>query len=54
MCCCDVETVDSLNNAKIHPIISNLVQQNYFRYFKVGVALFKMDNSHFHYYTSII
>ena len=38
VCCCDVETVDSLNNNKIYPVISSLVKKSYFRYFKVGVA----------------
>lgn len=36
VCCCDVETVDTLNSDTIHPIISKLVKQVYFRFFKVN------------------
>ncbi|XP_032221711.1 ERO1-like protein beta isoform X2 [Nematostella vectensis] len=33
-CCCDVETVDKINN-KIHPILDELVKRNYFKFFRV-------------------
>ena len=34
-CCCDVETVDSLNRHHILPIMSQLVNKNFFRFFSV-------------------
>ena len=34
-CCCDVETVDTLNREKIYPLISSLMKETYFRFFKV-------------------
>ncbi|XP_010932625.1 endoplasmic reticulum oxidoreductin-1 isoform X1 [Elaeis guineensis] len=34
-CCCDYETVDSLNNEVLHPILQDLVASPFFRYFKV-------------------
>ena len=37
-CCCDVETVDSLNEHKVFPLISSLVQKTYFRFFQVSSA----------------
>ena len=35
-CCCDVESVDTLNNDKIYPIISSVVKQTFFKFFKVS------------------
>uniref|UniRef100_A0A1D1YM89 Endoplasmic oxidoreductin-1 n=1 Tax=Anthurium amnicola TaxID=1678845 RepID=A0A1D1YM89_9ARAE len=34
-CCCDYETVDSLNKEVLHPILQELVASPFFRYFKV-------------------
>ncbi|KAJ0967885.1 hypothetical protein J5N97_024802 [Dioscorea zingiberensis] len=34
-CCCDYETVDSLNTEVLHPILQELVTMPFFRYFKV-------------------
>ncbi|XP_064940128.1 endoplasmic reticulum oxidoreductin-1-like isoform X1 [Musa acuminata AAA Group] len=34
-CCCDYETVDSLNKEVLHPILQDLVTTPFFRYFKV-------------------
>ena len=36
-CCCDVETVDSLNSEKIYPLISSLVQYSYFKFYQVNL-----------------
>ena len=41
VCCCDVETVDKLNSEKIYPLISSLVKQPYFRYFKVSTRIMR-------------
>lgn len=35
-CCCDYETVDSLNAAELHPLLQELVTTPFFRYFKVS------------------
>ncbi|GFZ05159.1 endoplasmic reticulum oxidoreductins 1 [Actinidia rufa] len=34
-CCCDYETVDSLNGDVLHPLLQELVTTPFFRYFKV-------------------
>ncbi|OAY64905.1 Endoplasmic reticulum oxidoreductin-1 [Ananas comosus] len=34
-CCCDYETVDSINEEVLHPILQELVATPFFRYFKV-------------------
>ncbi|KAM0932172.1 putative endoplasmic reticulum oxidoreductin 1, ERO1-like superfamily [Dioscorea sansibarensis] len=34
-CCCDYETVDSLNEEVLHPILQEIVTTPFFRYFKV-------------------
>ncbi|KAJ4975364.1 hypothetical protein NE237_000470 [Protea cynaroides] len=34
-CCCDYETVDSLNEELLHPLLQELVKSPFFRYFKV-------------------
>eukprot|EP00262_Sarcandra_glabra_P006709 TRINITY_DN19203_c0_g1_i1.p1 TRINITY_DN19203_c0_g1~~TRINITY_DN19203_c0_g1_i1.p1 ORF type:complete len:449 (-),score=62.39 TRINITY_DN19203_c0_g1_i1:240-1586(-) len=34
-CCCDYETVDTLNEEVLHPILQELVTTPFFRYFKV-------------------
>ncbi|XP_057948137.1 endoplasmic reticulum oxidoreductin-1 isoform X2 [Malania oleifera] len=34
-CCCDYETVDSLNGEVLHPLLQELVTTAFFRYFKV-------------------
>ncbi|CAN6286930.1 unnamed protein product [Urochloa humidicola] len=34
-CCCDYETVDSINDEVLHPILQDLVKLPFFRYFKV-------------------
>lgn len=37
-CCCDVETVDTLNSEKIYPLVSTLVKETYFRFFQVSLT----------------
>lgn len=34
-CCCDFETVDSVNGEVLHPLLKQLVTTPFFRYFKV-------------------
>ncbi|XP_012850538.1 PREDICTED: endoplasmic reticulum oxidoreductin-1-like [Erythranthe guttata] len=34
-CCCDYETVDSVNGAVLHPLLQELVKTPFFRYYKV-------------------
>ncbi|XP_073280766.1 endoplasmic reticulum oxidoreductin-1-like [Primulina huaijiensis] len=34
-CCCDYETIDSVNEAVLHPLLQELVKTPFFRYFKV-------------------
>ncbi|XP_043690322.1 endoplasmic reticulum oxidoreductin-1-like [Telopea speciosissima] len=34
-CCCDYETVDSVNEEVLHPLLQELVKTPFFRYFKV-------------------
>ena len=34
-CSCKVESLDSLNNAKIYPRLQSLITKDFFRYFKV-------------------
>lgn len=34
-CCCDYETVDSLNKEVLHPLLQELVKTPFFRYYKV-------------------
>ncbi|KAF3441139.1 hypothetical protein FNV43_RR15050 [Rhamnella rubrinervis] len=34
-CCCDYETVDSINEEVLHPLLQQLVTTPFFRYFKV-------------------
>jgi hypothetical protein len=36
-CCCDVETTNELNSRRIYPVIEELLQHNYFRFFKVDL-----------------
>ncbi|URE27336.1 ubiquitin-conjugating enzyme E2 [Musa troglodytarum] len=38
-CCCDYETVDSLNKEVLHPILQDLVTTPFFRYFKLLMFL---------------
>lgn len=38
-CCCDYETVDSVNGEVLHPLLQELVTTPFFRYFKVCHAL---------------
>ena len=35
-CCCDVETVDTLNKDRVFPLISSLVKRKFFRFFRVS------------------
>ena len=39
-CSCKVESVDSFNNKKIHPILNSLLHKDYFRYFKASLLFF--------------
>ncbi|XP_073283962.1 endoplasmic reticulum oxidoreductin-1-like isoform X2 [Primulina huaijiensis] len=34
-CCCDYETMDTINEAVLHPLLQELVKTSFFRYFKV-------------------
>jgi len=34
-CACTIESVDVFNNQEVFPIIDQLMQRNYFRYYKV-------------------
>lgn len=36
-CCCDVETVDTLNTNQIYPLITSLVNRTFFRFFRVNM-----------------
>lgn len=35
-CCCDYETVDSVNAEVLHPLLQEIVKTPFFRYFKVS------------------
>ena len=37
-CCCDYETVDSINEEVLHPSLQELVKLPFFRYFKVRIV----------------
>jgi len=39
-CCCDYETVDSINEEVLHPTLQELVKLPFFRYFKVRIVDF--------------
>ncbi|KAM6467400.1 ERO1-like protein alpha [Liasis olivaceus] len=48
-CTCDVETIDTFNNYKIFPQLQELLQSDYFRYYKVNLKKpcpFWSDSSH--------
>lgn len=34
-CLCDIETLENFNNEKVYPVISKLIKQDFFRYYKV-------------------
>jgi len=34
-CACSVESVDFFNNDQVFPVVDELMQRNYFRYYKV-------------------
>lgn len=36
-CCCDVETVDSLNRLVVYPLVTSLVADPYFRFYRVNL-----------------
>lgn len=36
-CSCDIENVDSFNNIKVIPLLDDLLQRDYFRYYKVNM-----------------
>ncbi|XP_064600768.1 ERO1-like protein beta [Liolophura sinensis] len=36
-CSCKVETLDTLNNNKLYPILKSLLEKDYFRYFQVNL-----------------
>ncbi|KAJ0801504.1 putative endoplasmic reticulum oxidoreductin 1, ERO1-like superfamily [Helianthus annuus] len=38
-CCCDYETVDSLNGDVLHPLLQELVKTSFFRYIKINSDL---------------
>jgi hypothetical protein len=39
-CCCDYESVDSVNGEVLHPLLQELVTTPFFRYFKVRIFCF--------------
>lgn len=43
-CCCEYETVDSINEEVLHPILQELVKLPFFRYFKVRICGFCFSN----------
>uniref|UniRef100_A0A8C3LT97 ERO1-like protein alpha n=1 Tax=Chrysolophus pictus TaxID=9089 RepID=A0A8C3LT97_CHRPC len=48
-CTCDVETIDAFNNYKLFPRLNQLLESDYFRYYKVNLKKpcpFWDDNSH--------
>ncbi|XP_067319216.1 ERO1-like protein alpha [Anolis sagrei] len=48
-CTCDVETIDAYNNGKVFPRLQELLESDYFRYYKVNLnkpCPFWSDNSH--------
>ncbi|NXC89440.1 ERO1A protein, partial [Cercotrichas coryphoeus] len=48
-CTCDVETIDAFNNYKLFPRLNELLESDYFRYYKVNLQKpcpFWDDNSH--------
>ncbi|XP_021256704.1 ERO1-like protein alpha isoform X3 [Numida meleagris] len=48
-CTCDVETIDAFNNYKLFPRLNQLLESDYFRYYKVNLKKpcpFWNDNSH--------
>ncbi|KAM3856880.1 ERO1-like protein alpha [Vipera latastei] len=48
-CTCDVETIDNFNNYKLFPQLQELLQSDYFRYYKVNLKKpcpFWSDGSH--------
>ena len=36
-CCCDVETVDALNQKRIFPLLSPLLKMSFFRFYRVNL-----------------
>lgn len=38
-CSCEIESVDSFNNIKVIPLLDDLLQRDYFRYYKVCVCV---------------
>lgn len=36
-CACTVDTVDDFNNRKVYPQLQNLLEKNFFRYYKVSI-----------------
>lgn len=39
-CSCNVDTVDHFNNMKIYPILSSLLNKDYFRFYRVWPSYF--------------
>lgn len=46
-CCCDYETVDSINGAVLNPLLQELVTTPFFRYFKVWYIFIFLPVQHF-------
>lgn len=44
-CCCDYETVDSINQEFLHPLLQELVTTPFFRYFKVQYSTFYLETT---------
>nr|XP_039259510.1 ERO1-like protein beta [Styela clava] len=36
-CFCDIETLESFNNEKVYPLISKLIERDFFRYYKANL-----------------
>lgn len=43
-CTCDVETIDAFNNYKLFPRLNQLLESDYFRYYKVSFPYKKYVN----------
>ena len=41
-CCCDVESVDTLNKDKIYPTIASVVKHTFFKFIKVSCNTFDL------------
>ncbi|CAI5514231.1 unnamed protein product, partial [Closterium sp. Naga37s-1] len=42
-CCCEYETVDDLNSHVLQPLLTQLVNTTFFKYFKVGSSVVQLS-----------